>query len=176
MPWVEITLDIVLLGICGCAAWTDLRWHRIPDWLTLPALSLGLLVRLFAFGLGGMFDAGLASSLFGAGFGFLVFGLFLIWGKGMGGGDVKLITAVGALAGFRHSLTCVMCTALVGGVLALVLLVVRSRVLATERKWLRDMVVTRVGAEERVTLPYALPIALGAVWATLIKAGVLGGF
>jgi len=172
---VEIILDIVLVGVCLAAAVTDLRWHKIADWLTLPALGAGLVVRFAAYGLQGMLDLGLVSALLGAGFCFVVFGLFAIWGKGMGAGDVKLITAVGALAGFQHSLTCVMSSAICGGVLGLALLVIRSKLLGSTGGVLRATFVTRVGDVDRVTLPYGLPIALGVLWATLIKYGLLGG-
>ncbi len=176
MVAVEIILDVVLLGVCLTAAVTDLRWHKIPDWLTWPALGVGLVTRFAFHGLQGLFDLGLVSALVGAGFCFIVFGLFAIWGKGMGAGDVKLITALGALVGFQHSLTCVMTTAICGGVLGLILLVSRSKLLSADGGLWRATFVTRVGDSDRVTLPYALPIALGAVWATLIKYGVLGGF
>jgi len=175
MGAVEIVLDLIMVGVCiGCAV-TDLRRHEIYDWITLPALGIGLGVRFIVYGLGGMFDDGLASSLLGAGFCFLVFGLFMIWGKGMGGGDVKLISAVGALAGFRHALTCAMCSTIVGGVMAVVLLIARRKLLGAARGFLKDLFTTRVDDADRITLPYGLPIALGVIWAGLMKYGVLGG-
>ncbi|HOX45234.1 MAG TPA: A24 family peptidase [Myxococcota bacterium] len=176
MGFAEIALDGLLLLVCAAGAFTDLRRHVIPDWLTFPAIGLGLLLRGLFFGLGGVFDAGLVSALFGGVVGFLVFGLFAIWGKGMGGGDVKLMTAVGALAGFLHGLTCVMCTALVGAVLALGLLLAKRKLLSTAKGLWRRVFTTPREGEDRITLPYGLPIALGVVWATLIKYGILAGF
>ena len=176
MNMVEISLDAVMIIIGLISAVSDLRKHVIYDWITFPALAIGLITRFAAYGLGGMFDQGLAAALFGAGFCFLIFGLFLIWGKGMGGGDVKLIAALGALAGFHHCLSVVMCTALVGGVFALGLLVARRKLLGTDKGLFHHMFTTRIDGTDRVTLPYGLPIAVGVIWATLSKYGLLGGF
>jgi len=172
----EIVLDGILLVLVAAGAFTDLRSHRIPDWLSLPGVALGLGLRWAFFGLGGAFDAGLVASLFGGLVGFLVFGMFAIWGKGMGGGDVKLMTAVGSLAGLLHGLTCVMCVAVVGAVLALGLVVAKRRLLGTARGLLRRAFTTPRDGADRLTLPYGLPIALGVLWATLIKHGILAGF
>src|ERR1700720_131228 len=46
------------------AGWTDWRWRRIPNWLTVPALLLGIAVNCFAAGW-----AGGRESLLGAGLG-----------------------------------------------------------------------------------------------------------
>ncbi len=173
---LEIALDVVLLGVCVLAAITDLRWHRIPDWLTLPALGVGLLARFAVHGFGGAFGQGLIAALLGALFCLLLFGLFAIWGKGIGGGDIKLITAVGALTGLRHAMTSVMCIALVGGVLGIALLVGRRRLLAAAGGRLRSAFVMRPDGRDRVILPYALPILMGVLWATLAKYEVLPAF
>lgn len=85
----------LLLLIAGCAAVTDLRSGQIPNWITLPPLLAAPLVYL---AIGG--PRALLASLFGA----LVCGavpalVFFVSPAGMGGGDVKLLAAIGALAG-----------------------------------------------------------------------------
>ena len=40
MP-IRVTLSLIVLT----AAVTDLRWQRIPNWLTLPALPVGLVAQ-----------------------------------------------------------------------------------------------------------------------------------
>ncbi len=80
------------------SAWTDHRTGRIPNGLTLMGLALGLILG-FAFG--GM--EGLLVSLAGA----LVVALvpLLLFKMGsMGGGDVKLLGALGALTGLELGL------------------------------------------------------------------------
>ncbi len=74
----------------------DARTGRIPNWLTLPALALGLGGNALRGGLGG---------LGGSVLGVLVSGAvpWLLYrstkGAGIGGGDVKLFAALGALLG-----------------------------------------------------------------------------
>src|SRR5258708_7099731 len=109
--WVFMTFLFAVLAI---ATWTDQRWMKVPKWLTLTALALGLLASLLrgawlsAHGspvwimgsgsvLAGAFD-GLLFSLAGFAVGFLLF--FGMWLLGVcGGGDVKLFAALGAWIG-----------------------------------------------------------------------------
>ena len=172
MMAVDIFLEVFLIAVCCVAAYTDMRSHVIPDWLSLTSLAVGLAVRLGAFGLGGIFDQGLISSLLGAGFSFVLFGLIGLWGKGMGGGDIKLMTAVGALAGFRLSLAISMYAALVGGVLGFGLLLFRKKLIESDGGMARGMFVTATGQGDKVTLPYALPIALGSLIGVLTQSGL----
>lgn len=88
----------ICLAVCAIASITDWRSWRIPNWLTLPALALGL-------GLG-VFDGGqgLLAALVGA----LVCGLtpLILCALGaMGGGDLKLLMSMGALLGAKLGLT-----------------------------------------------------------------------
>ena len=78
------------------AAWTDAKKGIIPNVLTLPALGLGLLLGLLTGGLWG-----LGQALCGAFFCFIVpWGLFQFSkGSAIGGGDVKVFAALGALLG-----------------------------------------------------------------------------
>jgi prepilin peptidase CpaA len=73
----------------------DVAIRRIPNAFTLPAIVFGLLLH---FSLGGWRQLGTAAAS-GLVCG-LIFLLFHLAG-GMGGGDVKLITAVGCNAGLR---------------------------------------------------------------------------
>jgi prepilin peptidase CpaA len=89
-----IVAGVVLLAFG--AAVIDGRTGRIPNWLTLPSMGFGLVVNGIAHGPGG---AGL--SLFG-----LILCALVPWllfqrsgGQAIGGGDVKLVAAIGALTG-----------------------------------------------------------------------------
>ncbi len=89
---------IAVLLVCLTAAVTDLRGGHIPNWLTLPPLVIGPLYWGATGGLGG-----LAQSLLGL----LLCGLvpLVLFLRGaIGGGDVKLLAAVGALAGYNLGL------------------------------------------------------------------------
>src|SRR5262245_56621526 len=105
---------IILLGILTVASVLDLRTMRVPKWLTLTALPLGIVVNIVrgawlasdgqaAWALepnGWMLGAldGLLFALAGFAVGFVLF--FLMWILGAcGGGDVKLFAALGAWLG-----------------------------------------------------------------------------
>lgn len=80
---------------------SDIASRRIPNVLTLGGLVVGLAIHASAGAVGGGFLGGLR----GVGFALLgAFGCglvpFLAWRRGeMGGGDVKLFAAIGALVG-----------------------------------------------------------------------------
>jgi len=172
MDALDIILDIMLVGVAVAGGVTDLLKRKIYDFITYPAIALGLILRFIGYGFGGVFDSGLLSAIFGAGFCALVFGIFYLWGKGFGGGDVKLMTAVGALGGFVHSLSCAMATALIGAVLAVIMLFASEKGRASMKRLFRR----RQADEERATVPYGVAIALGVIWAALMKFRVLPGF
>lgn len=92
----SLALTVVPLVATAVAAVTDARAGRIPNWLTLPLGGVGLSIHAATGGLGGAL-----LSLSG-----LVLASALPWllyrstsGKAIGGGDVKLFAALGALMG-----------------------------------------------------------------------------
>jgi len=95
------------------ATFTDVRSRRIPNWLVLPFLGLGILAS-------GWFHGwhGVGLSLAGACLGLLLYGI-LYWMGGMGAGDVKLCAAIGAWIGPSQLLISLVFTGLVGGAMAL---------------------------------------------------------
>lgn len=102
------------VAVLAVSTFTDLRSRRIPNWLVLPFLVLGILVSL---GPHGWHEVGVTQSLEGMGLGLLLFGV-LAWMGGMGMGDVKLCAAIGAWVGPRQMFLALVLTALVGGVMA----------------------------------------------------------
>jgi prepilin peptidase CpaA len=102
------------VAVLAVSTYTDLRSRRIPNWLVLPFLALGILVSV---GPGGWHQVGIAQSLEGMGLGLLLFGI-LAWMGGMGMGDVKLCAAIGAWIGPRQMFLALVLTALVGGAMA----------------------------------------------------------
>lgn len=94
-------------------AFSDLRWRRLPNWLTLGGALAGLLLQAAPRGLPGALD-GATGWLLGCALLFLPFAL-----GGMGAGDVKLLGAVGAACGPGFVLIAFVCTALLGGAISL---------------------------------------------------------
>src|SRR6201996_7680538 len=120
----SVALVCALIG-----AGFDIHSRRIPNFLTLPGIVAGLLLHLVLGGWKQMALALLAGLICGV--------LFLIFwlAGGMGAGDVKLITAVAAIAGMPLVPWLLILTALAGGVMAIGLAVWRGRL----RETLRNM-------------------------------------
>jgi prepilin peptidase CpaA len=105
---IRVTLSLVLL----IAAFTDLKSRRIPNWLTLPALPIGLIAQT-------VYGDGFWQGLLGALGGFAaLFALFAIGASGAG--DVKLFTVVGSFVGIRNLGLVFVLVALIGGVAAVI--------------------------------------------------------
>lgn len=85
-----------LIAITATAGVTDWRTGKIPNWLTLPSLALAPLGHLAFAGLSSS-GASLGGALLSA----LVPGLLYRASRGeaIGGGDLKLFAALGAIAG-----------------------------------------------------------------------------
>jgi prepilin peptidase CpaA len=92
---------------------TDLRSRRIPNWVVLPFLVVGVVASGWLRGWNGI-----EHSLTGLALGGLLFGI-LCWMGGMGMGDVKLAAAIGAWIGPSQLLTALVLTGIVGGIMAI---------------------------------------------------------
>lgn len=84
------------------ACWTDLRTGHIPNWLSLGALGAGLALAvdrglLSHRGAFGVIAAVTSAAVGGALCGFIP---YILWRRGgLGGGDIKLLAALGVLCG-----------------------------------------------------------------------------
>jgi prepilin peptidase CpaA len=87
--WAAIAVAIFI----AVAVYTDLKWRRIPNAITVPAFACGLLFHGLTAGWSGLL---MSLGGFATGFGVLLL-LWLIGGGG--GGDVKLMGAAGAWVG-----------------------------------------------------------------------------
>jgi prepilin peptidase CpaA len=118
---VEVLLLILVLAAAVC----DVRYRRIPNWLTLSGVVLGLGLNAFlsqSLEGRGMFK----SSLIGMGVAFGVYFVFYAM-RAMGAGDVKLMAAVGAVVGWPNWFSIFVLTAIIGGIMALILIVTKKR-------------------------------------------------
>ena len=162
--------QILLAILVAVAAVFDIRFRRIPNWLVLAGIVVGLSWNVYASGW-----SGLGRGAAGLGLGFILyFPLYLI--RARGAGDVKLLAAVGAITGPANCFWIFFLTALLGGLIALILLLFRGRLGKTlfNVAWiLRDIVHFRApfrsSAELDVTttkgmrLPHGAMIAVGTV-------------
>ena len=109
------------------AGWTDWRSRRIPNWLTVPGLVVGVLANFIIFGW-----PGCKSALLGAGLGLLILLPFVAI-RSLGAGDWKLVGALGAFLGPQRLLLVLLGTFLVNGIMAVGLIIWTRRVWRTLR-------------------------------------------
>ncbi|HEY1767328.1 MAG TPA: A24 family peptidase [Terracidiphilus sp.] len=142
------------LIVVAVATVTDLRSRRIPNWLVLPFLPVGVAVSGWLHGWHGV-----EQSLAGAGLGILIYGI-LYWKFGMGAGDVKLCAAIGAWIGPSQFLIAAVLTALAGGLVILVWASWRGiqRLMNPQRR--EELALSRLLASK---MPYAPAIAIGTM-------------
>lgn len=126
MTFPRPIIQVLLLFVVIPAALFDYRQRRVPNWLALSGLLLGI-------GLNSFLDvetANLGTSLKGLGLAFLIyFPLYLL--RAMGAGDVKLMAAIGAIAGWANWLGILVLTSLFGGVAAIILVTSKGRLRKT---------------------------------------------
>jgi len=121
---------VILLGaelLAVVAGWTDLRSRRIPNWLTVPGLLVGLAMNT-AFS---RWD-GLKTSLLGAGVGLALLLPFVLL-RSLGAGDWKLAGALGAFTGPGRLLNLLLSSVFVAGVMAVCLVIYKRRTRQTMR-------------------------------------------
>src|ERR1043166_3370769 len=125
--------EALLLAVVLAAAVYDVLYRRIPNWLNLTGIVLGLALNSFLY-------QGISPSVFGfAGLFFALKGLALAFGvyvvlyalHAMGAGDVKLMAAVGAIVGWEDWFGIFMVTAVIGGIVSLILVAARGRLRKT---------------------------------------------
>ena len=164
-------MSIVSLIFVGCiAAYTataavlDVRLHRIPNYLTVPAALLGFAYHTLAPEGWGWF-----ASLAGLGVGLAL--LVVPWLLGGGGaGDVKLLAALGAWLGPQLMLISFAISAVLAGAMVLAVL---TWAIATQgfskvhtKHLQRDPDQDRAAHRRRRLMPFAVPVAL-STWMVL---------
>jgi prepilin peptidase CpaA len=165
-PLSDAAVALVAAGVIAATV-VDLRTRRIPNLLTGPMAIVG--VTLAAAGSSGVT---VAASLLG-----LCLGLALMLPGHLlgatGGGDVKLMGAVGAVVGPGTVIEAFLFTAIAGGVLALVVAVRRKR-LARTLTATGKLIARAPGADGQIRattsnrFAYGPAIAVGSLAAVLL--------
>jgi prepilin peptidase CpaA len=166
-----IASSMVFLGLMLLGLVSDMRTQRIPKWITVPGVVLGLTAGALA----GW--AGLGAAFAGAVLGMLV-GTVLFALGALGGGDVKLLAVVGAFLGPMGLGYALLAGGAIGGILGLWIAIRRGVILPTLLNT-RDLgmnLLTLGRRGDRMTLdsaaairvPYGVAIALGGLIARFV--------
>lgn len=135
------------------ASGEDIWRRRVSNWVTMGAFVAGVALQTY---LGGL--PGLGDSLLGGFYGFAVFLVFYLLG-GMGGGDIKLMAAFGAILGGEKIWLAAILTGILGAIFALFYLVAV--------KLLRYSQPHKTGPDatpaRKAMIPYAPAISLGVL-------------
>jgi len=165
-----ILAGAVLLALV--AGWTDLRNRRIPNWLTVPGVLIGITANTVLSGW-----TGLKTSLLGAAVGLALLLPFVLL-RSLGAGDWKLAGALGAFAGPTLLVDLLLTSVFVAGLMAVALVIYKGRVRQTLRNIghiLISLVTFRLpGSRVSLDNPDSLKVPYGVALAlTVVLYGIL---
>jgi prepilin peptidase CpaA len=184
---IVLARHVCLLALAVTCAYTDLARGKLYNVVTLGGLAFGLALAylLDAAASHTDFHLPLTTHLVRAALGAALGGgvLFLLYlAGGFDAGDVKMMTAVGALGTptvarsgpadpYAFIIWALFYTALAGAMIGLGLLIWRGRLRQGIKDSLRALVSFRKPRREGIspdaTMPYGLAIAIGTIWAWL---------
>ncbi|MCG8649570.1 MAG: A24 family peptidase [Pirellulales bacterium] len=173
--WIVWFVTVTLV----VAAVIDGKILKVPNWLTFPFILSGWAYWTFQEGF-----AGLGWSLWGTFVGMMLL-LVLRNVGGMGAGDVKLLAGVGSWLGAVVTLYAFAATAIVGGVMAVIMILcsgqwfkhwAMAHQILHEWKTIRKpeelAAIARQRKPNMKLLPYGIPMAIGSI-AYFALAGML---
>ncbi len=172
-------MEAVLLMLIVAAAVFDVRYRRIPNWLTVSGAVLGVALNTVIGRPGGPLTgsplAGTMFALEGLALGFGVyFALYAL--RAMGAGDVKLMAAIGALTGPSNWFGIFVISSITGGVMALLLAFLRKRVKSTFWNMgfiIGEMTRGRAAFVEKPELDVKHPKSIGLPHGAVIAIGTI---
>ena len=164
--WTVWFVTIVLI----VAAVIDGKILKVPNWLTFPFIVCGWIHCTIQWGVGGFFW-----SLLGTFVGMMLL-LILRNVGGMGAGDVKLLAGVGAWLGAVVTLYAFAATAIVGGVMAAIMIyrsgqwekhwAMAHQILHEWKTIKKPQKLAEIARERKPNmklLPYGIPMAIGSI-------------
>ena len=169
--WAQYLLLAPLALALLTAAITDWRKRKIYNWLTYPAVLVGLALHTITFGLHG-FAAGVVTAVI-----VIIIGLIILPFGWFGGGDIKLLAAIGATLGPAALFEIFFYSVLVGFVMGICISLVNGYLwdlIKRIGRYLRSLFLTvatrtnltqELETDDRAYLPFAIPILVGALLA-----------
>lgn len=175
---MDLVANLLVALVSLVALFTDVKWRKIPNWLTFPAIGVGILLNAV--------DGwnGLVRSV--AGFAFtLAFMLPFFAFDFLKAGDVKLVVAWGTIKGLGQpvwqtfALWAFLYGALFGGLMSLLVLSQRRAMSETwKRVWAliglmlgapRQLTEISGSSPMRVPMPYGIALSLGSFLALAME-------
>ncbi len=164
---MESSTLIMLALFLACAAYMDIRYHLLPNWLNVAGVAAGMVNAWVHQGL-----PSLLFSLGGLAAGFVAM-LVLHLFKAVEAGDVKLFAALGAMTGIEFSLYSVMHSIVFAALYGIVILAVRkllwTKLLETIRSFLftsvmRDLHAVRsLSRTGKIQMPFMYAVVPGVI-------------
>lgn len=175
---LDIAREISFFLLIIVCAFTDIAKGHVYNWATFPGLAVGIALAALS-GLDAQSWLPLVNCGIGIFIGYGTLWLFYRMGQ-LGGGDVKLMGAVGALQGvhgYRLVIWTLFFSALIGSVVGIAIALWTGKFWSSLRGAGRTLVLQRdsptlagaesggIGAQAGVTIPFGFAIAAGGIWA-----------
>lgn len=165
--------DYFLIAVVAICTFTDIKCQKVYNAILFPAAAIGLVSNFFSGGL-----AAGVSGIKGMLLGMALLLVPFIMG-GMGAGDVKLLGVVGAFKGPDFVWSVFLYTAVVGGVISIIIMVRSGGFLARVKTVIftllsllgimpRVNLLDTIYASSAQTFPYGIAIAAGTALAYLL--------
>lgn len=148
----RLLLDIVLFIILVTGIYYDMTKRIIPNFLTGGGIIFGL-IMVFILGTPEQVKGHLFGLVLGFGFFYILY--LMNW---VGGGDVKLMGVIGLLRGVGFLVSCIIYTAIFGGVIAIICLIHALY----KKKKVKD-----------IRVPYGTAICMGTFFPLAIEYGIV---
>jgi len=159
---------VILVSLAGIS---DLRTGKIYNAITYSAIGWAVVASAAGALDPALSHLGVPWRSAAIGFGVAFVGFFFLYALGwMGGGDVKLMAAVGALKGFPFILHAMFYSIFLGGIAALLVLIWRGELAATTReagRALREVVVPGTSPAPMKKLGGSLPFGVAICFGTM---------
>lgn len=172
---INVVKNLLLVILVFFAVFTDLRTRKILNLVTYPGALIGLILNCLAF-YPDMLQ-GFTFSISGMLLGVLIFFLPFSLG-GLGAGDLKLLGVIGAFMGFKFVLWTGLFSALAGGLISLILILLDPKGLKQRFMFIKGIFSAIVyklpwpqvkDLSEKIYFPYSIAIAVGLFFSYWLK-------
>lgn len=144
---------------------TDLKFKKIYNYITFPAIILGVVANCYLLGPSGLIFSGKGLLL-----GLIIFMPFFFVGY-LGAGDVKLMGAIGAILGVKMAFYTATYAILAGGIIAFFVLLYQGHLPRFSKQiyyWFLSIIFRKtfqgyLSVESSLKTPFAVAIAIGGI-------------